>query len=51
MQLQRQLLLLFLTCLIFTTQARTQIVSHEPDSLGPLSLKNIDTLLPIQPID
>jgi predicted alpha/beta superfamily hydrolase len=43
MQFQRQLLLLFLICLLSTTQARTQIVSHEPDSLGPLCLKNIDT--------
>jgi len=43
MPFPKPLLLLFLTCLLFNTQARTQIVSHEPDSLGPLCLKNIDS--------
>jgi predicted alpha/beta superfamily hydrolase len=43
MQYPKPRLLLFLTCLLLTIQARTQIVTHEPDSLGPLCLKNIDS--------
>jgi predicted alpha/beta superfamily hydrolase len=36
-------LLLLLSCIFFNLQIRAQIVSSEPDSLGPFCLKNIDT--------
>lgn len=43
MHFSRLFLLLFLSCFFFNIEARAQIVSHEPDSLGPFCLKNIDT--------
>jgi predicted alpha/beta superfamily hydrolase len=42
MHFPKPFLLLFLSFFCFNTQANAQIVSHEPDSLGPFCLKNID---------
>jgi predicted alpha/beta superfamily hydrolase len=43
MHFPRQCLLLFLFCSLFNIDAGAQIVSAEPDSLGPFCLNNIDT--------
>jgi len=43
MNFYRQCVLLLLSSLFFHLQAGAQVVSKEPDSLGPFYLKNIDT--------
>jgi hypothetical protein len=43
MHFTRQCLLLFLSFFFLNLQVRAQILSDEPDSLGPFCLKNIDT--------
>jgi predicted alpha/beta superfamily hydrolase len=43
MNLSVKNLLLSVSCILFSICGRSQIVSHDTDSLGPFCLKNIDT--------